>query len=128
TGGPAAGILHTCVCGNVRKGVVPVVVIEDASSIAEYEQIGEAVVVVVTHGYAHSEQTLSAYASADGDIGEGAIAVVAVKRASPRSEYDTHRSEALEQIAPGDSKDIFHERGAGRSICKICSLPQEGVP
>ena len=71
-------------CGNVRKGVVPVVVIEDASSIAEYEQIGEAVVVVVTHGYAHSEQTLSAYASADGDIGEGAIAVVAVKRASQR--------------------------------------------
>ncbi len=80
--------------GHVGEGSVPVVVVENAASIAEYEQIGEAVVVVVADGYAHSEQTLGAHAGAGGDVGKGAVAVIAVKRASQRLRWACTRAVA----------------------------------
>src|SRR5215471_4756641 len=84
TRGPPSGIPHSCRRGNIGEGSVSVVVVENASSVAEYEQIGESVVIVVSYGYAHSEQTFGAYPRGGGDIGESAITVVAVERASQR--------------------------------------------
>src|SRR5215472_9958820 len=68
TRGPPPGILHSCVCGHVGEGSVAVVVVENRTSIAEYEQVGESVVVVVSYGHTHPEQALGAHPRFGGDL------------------------------------------------------------
>src|SRR5205807_7340136 len=66
----------------VGERAVAVVVIENAPPIAEDQQVGKSVIVIVTHRNPHAEQPLSADPGSSSDVAEGAISVVPVKRAS----------------------------------------------
>src|ERR1039457_728301 len=84
TRSPPPGILYSCVCRDVRKAAISVVVIKNAARVAENEQVGEAVIVVVADGNAHAEESLGADPGLSGDISERSVAVVAVESASQR--------------------------------------------
>ena len=67
------------VLAHVGEGAVAVVAVEDGAAVGGDEQIGEAVVIVIAHGHAHAEGA-SGDAGFFCDVGEGAVAIVFVKR------------------------------------------------
>src|ERR1019366_7729776 len=79
---PLAGVGDSGMSRHIGKGAVPVVVVQNRSSVSENQQIGETIVVVVSDRYPHPEQTLGADTRLPGHVCERAVSVIPVERAS----------------------------------------------
>src|SRR5580692_422336 len=80
-GTPLADVSYSGLRCHVGKCAIPVVVIEDASSVAEHEEVRESVVVVVADRDAHTKQAFSTNPGAFRNIAKGAVAVVLIQGA-----------------------------------------------
>ena len=89
---PEAGIFHSGSRRYVGESTVPVIVIENTSTVAEHEQVGESVIVIIANRDTHAEKTLGAYARFPSYICEGAISIIPVERAAQRLLRAVHAS------------------------------------
>src|SRR5580692_4011881 len=80
-GTPLADVSYSGLRCHVGKCAIPVVVIEDASSVAEHEEVRESVVVVVADRNAHTKQAFSTNPGAFRNIAKGTVAVVLIQGA-----------------------------------------------
>src|SRR6516162_7886910 len=65
---PTPSVFDSCMSRYIFKSAVAVVVVQNATAIAEYEKIREPVVIVITHGHAHAKQPLCTDACAESHI------------------------------------------------------------
>jgi len=82
TGRPCPSSPTPGLCGDVGKRPVAVVVVEDGAAMAGDIQIGESIIVNITHRNALAVMAFSTDASFLAHVGEGSVTVIVVERAS----------------------------------------------
>ena len=83
-GGPLALVRHTCFGCDFGKSSVAIVVIKDRAAVTGDVQIRVAVVVEIAHGHPLPVKTFGPHAGFFRDVGECAVAVVAIERGAER--------------------------------------------
>ena len=80
-GNRPAAARHACFFGDIGKGSVAIVVVQDIFSIARHEEVSKTIVIIVSDCHTHAviARTCSRQACGFGDVGEAAVLVLAVE-------------------------------------------------